>query len=325
MRVLVTGGAGYIGSHAVLALGEQGHGVLVFDNLSTGHRESVLHGDLVAGDLADQALVTRTLREFRPDAVMHFAAFIRVDESMHEPAKYFANNTANTLNLLRAMTEAGVTRFVFSSTAATYGTPEVPLITEDTPQQPINPYGMSKLLVERALRQMAELGAMRYVALRYFNVAGADPQGRIGQKYPEATHLITRALKTAKGEFPALSVFGTDYPTPDGTCVRDYIHVLDIAEAHVRALEWLEKEGRSDVFNLGYGRGYSVREVVERAKQVTGINFPVVETGRREGDPAALVASSSKARRVLGWTPRHDNLEFIIKTAWDWEKKLPPA
>lgn len=322
MRVLVTGGAGYIGSHTVLALGEQGHDVLVFDNLSTGHREAVLTGRLVEGDLADQALVSRTLREFKPDAVMSFAAFIRVDESMHEPAKYFANNTANTLNLLRAMVETGVTRFVFSSTAATYGTPDTALITEDTPQQPINPYGMSKLLVEYALRQMAELGAMRSVALRYFNVAGADPKARIGQKYPEATHLITRALKTAKGRFPRLSVYGTDYPTPDGTCIRDYIHVTDLAEAHVHALEWLANNETSDVFNLGYGRGYSVREVVERAKKVTAINFLVVEADRREGDPPILVADSSKARRVLGWTPRHDDLDFIIKTAWEWEKKL---
>lgn len=322
---MVTGGAGYIGSHTVMTLGEQGHDVLVYDNFSTGHRESVLSGHLVAGDLADQAKVAQTLREFKPDAVMHFAAFIRVDESMHEPAKYFANNTANTLNLLRAMTDAGVPRFVFSSTAATYGTPDTALITETTPQQPINPYGMSKLLVEYALRQMAELGAMRYVALRYFNVAGADLKARIGQKYPEATHLITRALKTAKGEFPRLSIYGTDYPTPDGTCIRDYIHVLDIAEAHVRALEWLAKNNASDVFNLGYGHGYSVREVVERARKVTAIDFPVVEAGRREGDPAVLVADSSKARRVLGWTPRYDDLEYIITTAWEWEKKLGAA
>jgi len=322
MRILVTGGAGYIGSHAVKALGKAGHEICVFDNLSTGHEWAVLSGRLVKGDLEDRAAIDRALRDFRPEAVMHFAAFIQVEESVREPLKYYRNNVANTLNLLDAMRENGVGYFIYSSTAAVYGIPEHIPVRETAPLLPINPYGMTKVMIERVLADLSAATDFRYVALRYFNVAGADSEGELGQAYREATHLITRALKTAHGEFARLSIYGTDYPTPDGTCIRDYIHVDDLAEAHLRALEHLFGTGRSDVMNCGYGSGYSVREVVETAKKVTGIDFPVEETGRRAGDPPALVADSTKLMRATGWTPKYNDLEYIIRTAWEWEKKL---
>ena len=322
MRILVTGGAGYIGSHAVKALGKAGHEICVFDNLSTGHEWAVLRGRLVKGDLEDRAAIDRALRDFRPEAVMHFAAFIQVEESVREPLKYYRNNVANTLNLLDAMRGNGVGYFIYSSTAAVYGIPEHIPVRETAPLLPINPYGMTKVMIERVLADLSAATDFRYVALRYFNVAGADSEGELGQAYREATHLITRALKTAHGEFARLSIYGTDYPTPDGTCIRDYIHVDDLAEAHVQALEHLFGTGRSDVMNCGYGSGYSVREVVETAKKVTGIDFPVEETGRRAGDPPALVADSTKLMRATGWTPKYNDLEYIIRTAWEWEKKL---
>ena len=320
MKVFITGGAGYIGSHVVKALGEKGYEILVYDNLSTGHKEAVLYGKLVKGDLADKEFLKRTLQEFKPDAVMHFAASIEVAESVKNPLKYYRNNTANTLNLLEAMQELGINKFIFSSTAAVYGNPEKIPVKEDAPINPINPYGQSKAFVEKILKDLSEANKdFNYVSLRYFNVAGADPEGRIGQSYQNATHLITRALKTAKGEYEKLYIFGTDYPTPDGTCIRDFIHVDDLADAHILALEYLNQGGKSDIFNCGYGHGYSVKEVVETAKKVTGIDFPVEETGRREGDPAVLVADSKKLKKTLGWKPKYDNLEFIIKTAWNWE------
>ena len=322
MRILVTGGAGYIGSHAVKALGKAGHEICVFDNLSTGHEWAVLSGRLLRGDLEDRAAIDRALRDFRPEAVMHFAAFIQVEESVREPLKYYRNNVANTLNLLDAMRENGVGYFIYSSTAAVYGIPEHIPVRETAPLMPINPYGMTKVMIERVLADLSAATDFRYVALRYFNVAGADSEGELGQAYREATHLITRALKTAHGEFARLSIYGTDYPTPDGTCIRDYIHVDDLAEAHVQALEHLFGTGRSDVMNCGYGSGYSVREVVETAKKVTGIDFPVEETGRRAGDPPALVADSTKLMRATGWKPKYNDLEYIIRTAWEWEKKL---
>jgi UDP-glucose 4-epimerase len=321
-KILITGGAGYIGSHVVKALGERGHELLVYDNLSTGNRNAVLYGAFVLGDLADAALLRKTIKEFKPDAVVHFAASIVVPESVRNPLKYYRNNTANALNLIEACVAGGVPGLLFSSTAAVYGIPETGQVDEQSALRPINPYGSSKLMVEQILRDTAAAHeAFRYVALRYFNVAGADGQGRIGQAYKESTHLITRALKTAKGEFPVLEIFGTDYPTPDGTCIRDYIHVDDLAEAHVAALDHLSRSGGSEIFNCGYGHGYSVREVIGAAKKVTGVDFPVVESGRRDGDPPALVAGSDKIRALLGWTPRHDDLEYIIRTAWDWEKK----
>jgi UDP-glucose 4-epimerase len=323
MRILVTGGAGYIGSHVVKMLGERGHDVLTYDNLSTGNRWAVLAGRLVVADLADRDRLSRVLRDFRPEAVMHFAAAIVVPESVRDPLKYYGNNTANTLNLLKAVQDHGVRSFIFSSTAAVYGIPAQNPIREESPLSPINPYGTSKMMTEMILKDLAFADPeFRYVSLRYFNVAGADPEGKIGQAYEDATHLITRAVKTAKGEFPGLQIFGTDYPTPDGTCVRDYIHVNDLSEAHILALECPVRQDLSAVFNLGYGHGYSVREVVRAAKKVTGIDFPVEETGRREGDPPSLIADSSKAKSILGWQPRYDNLEFIIKTAWEWEKAM---
>jgi UDP-glucose 4-epimerase len=322
-KILVTGGAGYIGSHAVKAMGEHGYDVLVYDNLSTGHRTSVLEGDLVVGDLADEALLSKTIREFKPDVVMHFAAFIQVEESVRDPLKYYKNNTANTLTLLDTLIRNSVQLFIFSSTAAVYGIPEEIPVKEHAPLRPINPYGASKMMIEQMLEDLdRSRDDFRYVSLRYFNVAGADPEGRIGQRYAEATHLITRALKCAKGEFKKLEIFGTDYDTPDGTCVRDYIHVDDLIEAHGKAFEYLTAGGKSDIFNLGYGHGYSVREVVRTAREITGIDFPVRETGRRAGDPPALVADSSKAQEILSWRPKYDSLPFIIRTAWNWEKEL---
>ncbi len=322
-RVLVTGGAGYIGSHVVKALGEAGYEALTYDNLSTGNRWAVLSGDLVQGDMADRDRLAGVLADFRPDAVMHFAAAIEVAESVRDPLKYYRNNTANALNLLEALREAKVGRMIFSSTAAVYGIPETMPVGESAPLVPINPYGASKMMTERLLADFDFADTdFNYVALRYFNVAGADAQSRIGQDYQNPTHLITRALKTALGEFPRLQIFGTDYETPDGTCIRDYIHVDDLAEAHLVALRHLLGGGRSDIFNCGYGHGYSVRQVVEVAKRVSGIDFSVETAPRREGDPPALIADSSKLARQLGWKPRFDDLEHIIGTAWNWEQVL---
>jgi UDP-glucose 4-epimerase len=321
MRILVTGGAGYIGSHVVKALGEEGHDLLIYDNLSTGHEWAILFGRLYRGELADRAAILDALRTFHPEAVMHFAASIQVEESVREPLAYYRNNVINTLNLLEAMREAGTERFIYSSTAAVYGIPERIPVDEQTPLRPINPYGASKVMIEHVLADLTAATDFRYCALRYFNVAGADPGGRIGQSYREATHLITRALKTAKGEYPKLSIYGTDYPTPDGTCVRDYIHVNDLASAHLLALDHLMRTGRTEIMNCGYGHGYSVREVVDAARKIVGNAFSAEETGRRAGDPPALVADSRRLRELTGWQPRHDNLEFIIRTAWEWERK----
>lgn len=322
MRILVTGGAGYIGSHVVKALGERGHEVLVYDNLSTGHEWAVLHGILVKGELSDKALINEVTEDFTPDAVMHFAASIQVEESVREPLKYYRNNTVNTLNLLEVMKENGVKNFIFSSTAAVYGIPERMPVDEGAPLNPINPYGSSKVAVEMLLKGLSVSRDVQYVSLRYFNVAGADPQGRIGQAYRESTHLITRALKTAKGEFSELSIYGNDYATPDGTCIRDYIHVDDLADAHIVALSYLVREEKSEIFNCGYGHGYSVKHVVEMVKKITGVDFRVMHTGRRAGDPPILVADNLKVKKALNWTPRYDDLGYIIKTAWDWERRL---
>jgi UDP-glucose 4-epimerase len=322
MKIFVTGGAGYIGSHVVKALGEAGHDVLVYDNLSSGHEWAVLHGRLVKGDLADAELLDRTVKEFSPEAVIHFAAFIQVEESVREPLKYYRNNVANSLTLLDVLRRNGVNNFVYSSTAAVYGQPEKVPIEETAPLNPINPYGATKVMVERVLSEMSAANDLRYIALRYFNVAGADPECRIGQAYKESTHIITRALKTANGEFKKLMIFGTDYPTPDGTCIRDYIHVDDLAQAHLKALDCLIREKKSDTMNCGYGHGFSVKEVVEASKRVTKNDFPVEETSRRAGDPPELVANSNKLQTLTGWKPKYDDLEFIIKTAWEWERKL---
>ncbi|GAB6077179.1 UDP-glucose 4-epimerase GalE [Desulfurobacterium crinifex] len=320
MRILVTGGAGYIGSHVVKVLGERGYEVLVVDNLSKGHKEAVLYGKLFVANLGDKKTLDVIFREFRPDAVMHFAAFIEVAESVKEPLKYYKNNTVNTINLLEVMLRNDVNRFIFSSTAAVYGNPEKIPIPETEPIKPINPYGQSKAFVEKILEDFDKSHGLRYVSLRYFNAAGADPEGRIGESHNPETHLIPLILKTAKGERESIKIFGTDYPTPDGTCIRDYIHVDDLAEAHILALEYLLGGGNSEVLNCGYGCGFSVREVIDTAKKVTGIDFKVEETERRLGDPAILVADSSKVKDVLSWKPKFDDLEYIIRTAWNWEK-----
>lgn len=321
MRILITGGAGYIGSHVVAALGEQKYDILIYDNLSTGYRNALLHGKLAVGDLSNRELLEKTLRDFKPDAVMHFAASIEVGESVREPLQYYQNNTGNTLNLLEGMSKAGVHNLIFSSTAAIYGTPAVSPITEEAALNPINPYGHSKAFTEAIMRDFSRAKDFRYVSLRYFNASGADLQARIGERHNPETHLIPLILKTAKGERTHITVNGTDYPTPDGTCVRDYIHVMDLADAHLQALNYLMDGGTSEVFNCGYGHGYSVREVIEAAKSATGKDFTVIESGRREGDPAHLVAESSKIKKVLHWKPGYDDLSFIIKTAWEWEKK----
>ncbi len=321
-RILVTGGAGYIGSHVVKLLRKAGYDVVVLDNLSTGHREAVLGADLVVGDMGDRVVLDKLLKEYQPDAVIHFAAFIQVGESVEKPLKYYRNNTSGTLTLLEALVDHNINKFIFSSTAAVYGIPDEMPVTESTPLSPINPYGMSKRFVEQILKDVSAAENFNYVALRYFNVAGADPEGELGQKYKAATHLITRALKTAKGEVEKLQILGTDFPTKDGTGIRDYIHINDLAGAHIQALKYLLDGGESNIFNLGYGHGYSVREVVDVAKDVTGVDFTVEEVGRRAGDPPELVADNSKIQRVLKWEPQYDDIEFIVRTAWDWEKNL---
>jgi len=321
MRILVTGGAGYIGSHVVKALGEKGFDVLVVDNLSKGHKEAILYGKLIVADLQDKETLDAIFEGFKPDAVMHFAAFIEVAESVKEPLKYYKNNTVNTMNLLEVMLKNDVDKLIFSSTAAVYGNPEKVPIPETESIKPINPYGQSKVFVEKVLQDFDKSYGLKYVSLRYFNAAGADPEGRIGESHNPETHLIPLILKTAKGERESIKIFGTDYPTPDGTCIRDYIHVDDLAEAHILALEYLLNGGNSKVFNCGYGHGFSVREVIDTARKVTGIDFKVEETERRPGDPAILVADSSKLRKVLDWKPRFNDLEYIIRTAWNWERK----
>ena len=320
-RILVTGGAGYIGSHVVLALGKAGYDVLTFDNLSTGNRWAVLEGEFVHGDLSDREVFRETVRAFKPEAVMHFAASIEVGESVKMPLKYYLNNTVNLLNTVDIMSDEGVGKMIFSSTAAVYGTPETIPVTENAPLAPINPYGASKMMSERILADLDETDSdFGYISLRYFNVAGADPEGRLGQVYKNPTHLITRALKTAKREYDRLQVYGTDYPTPDGTGIRDYIHVTDLAHAHIKALEHLFAGGSSDILNCGYGKGCSVREVINEVQNVTGIEFTFEETDRREGDPSELVADSSLIRERLSWEPKYDDLETIVRTAWSWEK-----
>lgn len=326
MKIFVTGGAGYIGSHVVKLLGQEGHDIVVYDNLSTGHEWAVLYGKIVKGDLTNMQLLERTIKDFSPDSVMHFAASIQVEESVREPLKYYQNNLANTLNLLIAMDKNNIPLLIHSSTAAVYGTPETIPIDESTPLCPINPYGDSKMMAENILRVSANVSNLKYIALRYFNAAGADPDGKLGQSYKESTHLITRALKTAKGELDKLTIYGTDYDTPDGTCVRDYIHVADIALAHISALHCLLKtdkieDGNNHALNCGYGHGFSVREVVAMAKKVTGVDFTVEESARRPGDAPLIIASCEKIKKHTDWKPQHDDLEHIIKTAWMWEKK----
>ncbi len=327
MNVLVCGGAGYIGSHMVKVLQEHGHNPVVFDNLSTGHAESIPEEMLVRGDLRDISSLRRVFAEHSFDAVMHFAARSIVAESVEKPAEYYENNVAGTLNLLNAMMEEGVRRFVFSSTAAVYGNPiggngtatsPARLIDEEHSVAPLNPYGRTKLHVEQALRDFAVAYGLRSVSLRYFNAAGADPSGEIGESHEPETHLIPNILRAALGTGPVLRIFGDDYDTPDGTCVRDYIHVNDLADAHLRALGFMQEERGAHVFNLGNGKGFSVREVLAAACEVTGKSIPHEVSPRRSGDAAVLVADSAKARRALGWQPRYADLRELMETAWRW-------
>ena len=320
--VLVTGGAGYIGSHVARQLAEAGYEVVVLDNLGKGFREAVLHGRLVVGDVSDSKLVRDILREHAIESVLHFAAFTVVPESVADPLKYYGNNTCGTRSLLQSCHEAGVKRFIFSSTAAVYGTPQDATATEDTATSPINPYGASKLMSEMMLRDLAATSDLRYVILRYFNVAGCDPQARIGQSTPEATLLLKVACEAAVGKRSSLSIFGTDYPTPDGTGVRDYIHVEDLADAHLKGLAWLEGGGESLLLNCGYGHGYSVREVLDAVQRVSGVKLDIREEPRRAGDPAALIAGADRIRHTLGWQPRYDDLDTIVAHALAWERKL---
>ncbi|MGE0113699.1 MAG: UDP-glucose 4-epimerase GalE [Steroidobacteraceae bacterium] len=322
MTILVTGGAGYIGSHVVRQLGEHGESVVVLDNLSTGYRSAVLHGQLVIGDTSDRELVMRVLKEYQVDTVMHFAAHTIVPESVADPLKYYGNNTCATRNLLQCCRDADIKHFVFSSTAAVYGLPESGVASEDSLTTPINPYGYSKLMTEIMLRDLCAVTPLRHVILRYFNVGGSDPGGRIGHSAPNATLLTKVACQHAVGVRPKIFVFGTDYPTADGTGIRDYIHVEDLASAHLDALRYLRADGASTTLNVGYGRGFSVREVLSTVAKVSGRELTIVEEARRAGDPAALVARADKVRQVLGWRPKFDNLEVIAKSQLAWEHHL---
>ena len=324
-NILVTGGAGYIGSHACKALHAAGYTPISFDNLVYGHRWAVRWGPLVEGDLADRAAIERVLREYSIDAVIHFAAYAYVGESMTDPGKYFGNNVTCTLNLLDAMQAANVKRLVFSSTCATYGIPEVVPITEDHPQRPVNPYGESKLFVEKALHWYAAAHGLHWTALRYFNAAGADPDGEIGEDHSPETHLIPLAIETALGVRPELQVMGTDYATPDGTAIRDYIHVKDLADAHVRALRRLQMGGASGAINLGTGTGYSVRDVIATVERVTGRKVKTRNAPRRVGDPPSLVAAPVRALELLDWRPQWSGLESIVRTAYRWHCKHAPV
>lgn len=320
MKILVTGGAGFIGSNVCKALKGSGFTPVVFDNLVYGHRDFVRWGPFEEGDLADTDALDGVFKKHSPAAVMHFAAYAYVGESVEDPSKYYYNNVVGSLNLMDAARRAGVKRFVFSSTCATYGVPEVVPIPEEHPQGPINPYGSSKLMIERMLSDYDTAYGLKSVSLRYFNAAGADPDSDVGEDHDPETHLIPLILDAALGIRPDITVFGTDYPTPDGTCIRDYIHVTDLADAHVRALEYLAGGGDTVALNLGNGKGYSVKEVLRAAREVTGRDFEVVPGPRRPGDPPALVGSSEKARSVLGWSPEYGEIDVIIAHAWKWHK-----
>ena len=320
--ILVTGGAGYIGSHVTRQLRARGENVVVLDNLSTGFRSAVLDAPLVVGDTGDSDLVARLLREHGVSTVLHFAAHTIVPESVADPLKYYRNNTCATRSLLQCCSEAGVKQLVFSSTAAVYGIPDGGFASEDSPTLPINPYGASKLMSEWMLRDLAAATGLRHVTLRYFNVAGSDPGGTMGHSHPEATLLVKVACQAAVGARPGVRVFGSDYATPDGTGVRDYIHVEDLADAHLRAVDYLRDGGASTTLNCGYGHGYSVREVLRMVEQVHGQALQITEEPRREGDPPTLVARADRIRQLLGWRPHHDDLETIVTTQLAWERTL---
>lgn len=323
MTILVTGGAGYIGSHTVKLLKSKGYDILVLDNLIYGHEDfaTKLNAPLIKGDLSDRQLLDQIFTEYKIEAVIHFAAYAYVGESMSNPAKYYRNNVVSTLNLLEAMENAGVKKIVFSSTCATYGIPQEIPLTETHPQNPINTYGYTKLVVENILADFQRAYDWNYVAFRYFNAAGASPDGLIGEDHDPEPHLIPLILYAALGKRDSISILGDDYPTPDGTCIRDYIHVEDLAQAHLLGVEYLLKGGKSDVFNLGNGNGFSVKEVIAAAKTVTGIDFTVKNDDRRPGDPPILVGSSEKAQTILGWQPQYPDIETIIAHAWQWHQR----
>ncbi|MGB2925148.1 MAG: UDP-glucose 4-epimerase GalE [Limnothrix sp.] len=326
--VLVSGGAGYIGSHAVLCLKQRGYRVIILDNLVYGHRdlvEQVLQTELVVGDTGDRPFLDSVFQKYKIDAVMHFAAFTYVGESVTDPTKYYRNNLVGTLTLLEAMLAANVKSFVFSSTCATYGEPQTIPIPEDHPQTPINPYGTTKLMVEQILKDLDHAHDLKSVMFRYFNAAGADPAGNLGEDHNPETHLIPLVLMTALGKRDSISMFGTDYPTPDGTCVRDYIHVSDLADAHVLGLEYLLEGGETTAFNLGNGNGFSVKEVIDMAREITGKEIQAIAADRRAGDPPSLIGSSEKARKILGWNPQYADLRAILTHAWQWHKKRHQA
>jgi len=323
--VLVTGGAGYIGSHTAKGLARSGYRVVVYDNLSRGHRWAVKWGPFEEGDLLDQERLRRVLTEHRVEAVLHFAAFAAVGESMQDPELYFHNNVAGSLSLLEAMRASQVRRIVFSSTCAVYGVPEIVPMTEDNPKAPASPYGESKLMVEKMLHWAGVCHGLQWMALRYFNAAGCDADGETGETHDPETHLIPSLLDAALGRRPACPIFGSDYPTPDGTCIRDYIHVTDLADAHVRALRHLESGHPSLALNLGTGDGYSVNQILSAAEGVVGKPIPIVPQGRRPGDPPRLVAAPQRAFATLGWKPAHSSIENIIATAWRWSSRPQPA
>jgi len=324
-KILVTGGAGYIGSHVVRQLGESGEAVVILDNLSTGYEKAVTAGELIIGDTGDQELLEQVFNEHDIDTLMHFAAHTIVPESVSDPLKYYRNNTANSRTLLEAAHKHGVKHVVFSSTAAVYGVLPGGKASEETATNPINPYGTSKLMTEWMLRDLSAAGGPGYVALRYFNVAGCEPSGRIGQSTPQATLLVKVACEAAVGRRESIAVFGTDYPTPDGTGLRDYIHVEDLASAHLDALRYLREGGESTILNCGYGHGYSVREVLQAVERANGAALTIVEEPRRAGDPPELVAIADKVRNVLGWAPQFDNLDTIVETSLNWERKIAAA
>lgn len=320
--ILIVGGAGYIGSHINKVLHEHGEKTLVLDNLSYGHKEFVKWGEFIEGDISDTSLLDKIFEKYDVDAVMHFSAFTYVGESVENPEKYYINNLKNTLNLLITMKKHGVNKFIFSSTCAVYGEPKSLPITEDHPLNPVNPYGNSKLMVEKILEDYSKAYDFKYVSLRYFNAAGADPDMEIGEWHQPETHLIPLVLDAASGRKESVSIFGTNYPTPDGTCIRDYVHVLDLAQAHYKALNYLKNNNKSEIFNLGNGNGFSVQEIIHACEEVTGYEINTLEDSPRPGDPPVLVGSSLKANEILGWNPEWSDINDIISTAWKWHQQL---